>query len=205
MKLSLPLQKTPWYFKIHLQVFHCTSLLNHKCLLWWSGSALSRAGLTFGKQNGGDGDGCVGGKIGLGTPELVGIPIIIRGCSSETALAEFPRFAVTQGPAQNRNLLFHPHFCLGCPNSWGICCLLLERGVCPDLFSSVCVSLVKPPVSVWASQVSPRACSGLLEHQSQPVRVFLQCLVNPNDPQVPGGAVGSGTSDSQLVLPDWTL
>lgn len=59
-------------------------------------------------------------------------------------------------------------------------------------------SLVKPPVSVWASQVPPPLprSPGLSGHQSRSLRVFLQCLVNPNDPERPGRAAVSGTGEA---------
>lgn len=51
---------------------------------------------------------CEGEKVGLETPELVGIPNFIRGRSSETALSS-PGL-LTHGPARGskQNLLLHP-------------------------------------------------------------------------------------------------
>lgn len=72
---------------------------------------------------------CVGGKIGLETPELVGIPTFTRGRSSETALSSpgLLTRARTDPPGRaDRICCLTPRFWLGRPNSGGFCCLLLE-------------------------------------------------------------------------------
>lgn len=142
---------------------------------------MSCAGLTFGKQNGGGGDGfarCAGGKIGLETPELVGIPVFIRGCSSETALAEFPRLAHTHTRTCQRE---QTGFATSSPLLAGLAqflrVLLSPLGVrCLSRpFSSIaqpsgppCVPCEATSVCVGISGVTS-CLSGLLEHQSQPV------------------------------------
>lgn len=132
--------------KSTFRFFDCTSLLNDKCLLCRSGSALSCAGLTFGQQSGGDGDGFarwVAGRSGLGAPRVAGDPhhyprVLLRDRT------EFPGFALTHthGPARGsqQNLL-----CSILTFGWlgpipeGFCCLGARR-LCPDPFpgSSAC-------------------------------------------------------------------
>lgn len=92
---------------------------------------------------------CEGEKVGLETPELVGIPNFIRGRSSETALSS-PGL-LTHGPARGskQNLLLHPPLLVGLAQFQRV--LLSPLGVrClsrpfPGVTQALRVSLVKPP------------------------------------------------------------
>lgn len=130
--------------------------------------------------------------------------MLLRDCT------EFPRFAHTHthGPARGRKrnlLLFIPTF--GWVGSIPEGFAVSSRGefFCPNPFPTLGllrVSLVKPPrVCVGISGVTS-CLSGLWEHQSHPggALLFPPCVLavpcKSQQSQIPGGAVGSGTSDT---------